>query len=53
MKRNLDMIQIENRMEINELMKMTVKYVEQNPAEKENQTVKRFRDLLDVMDMEW
>ena len=25
----------------------------QNPAEKENKTLERFFDLLDVMDMEW
>jgi hypothetical protein len=29
------------------------KYVKQNPAEKENKTLERFFDLLDVMDMEW
>ena len=28
-------------------------YFEQNPSEKENKTLERFFDLLDVMDMEW
>ena len=27
--------------------------VKQNPSEKENKTLERFFDLLDVMDMEW
>ena len=27
--------------------------MKQNPAEKENKTLERFFDLLDVMDMEW
>lgn len=53
MKRNLDTLQIESRTEIGELMKMTSKYVEQNPAEQDNHTIKRFWDLLEVMDMEW
>ena len=53
MKRNLDMLQIESRTEIGELMKMTSKYVVQNPAEQDNHTIKRFWDLLEVMDMEW
>ena len=35
------------------LMKVIDKYVKQNPAEKENKTLERFFDLLDVMDMEW
>ena len=34
-------------------MNVIVKYVIQNPAEKENKTLERFFDLLDVMDMEW
>ena len=33
--------------------KIQYKYVKQNPAEKENKTLERFFDLLDVMDMEW
>lgn len=53
MKRNLDMIQMESRREISELMKMTAKYVKQNPEEKENFIIKRFWDLLELMDMEW
>ena len=35
------------------MMKVIDKYVKQNPAEKENKTLERFFDLLDVMDMEW
>lgn len=36
-----------------ELMNVIDIYVKQNPAEKKNKTLKRFFDLLDVMDMEW
>ena len=39
--------------QVQELMKVIDKYVKQNPAEKENKTLERFFDLLDVMDMEW
>ena len=46
-------IQFEYRYEVQELMKVIDKYVKQNPAEKENKTLERFFDLLDVMDMEW
>lgn len=53
MKKNLDTIQFESRAEIRELMKVIDKYVKQNPAEKNNKTLERFFDLLDVMDMEW
>ena len=45
--------QFEYRYEVQELMKVIDKYVKQNPAEKENKTLERFFDLLDVMDMEW
>ena len=50
MKKEMDKIQFEYRYE---LMKVIDKYVKQNPAEKENKTLERFFDLLDVMDMEW
>lgn len=53
MKRDLDKIQFEYRTEIRELMKVVDKYVKQNPKEKDNKTLERFFDLLDVMDMEW
>lgn len=53
MKKNLDAIQFESRTEIAELMKVIDKYIKQNPAEKQNKTVERFFDLLDVMLMEW
>ena len=53
MKKDMDKIQFEYRYEVQELMKVIDKYVKQNPAEKENKTLERFFDLLDVMDMEW
>ncbi len=53
MKKDMDKIQFEYRAEIQELMKVIDKYVKQNPSEKENKTLERFFDLLDVMDMEW
>ena len=53
MKKDMDKIQFEYRYEVQELMKVIDKYVKQNPAEKENKTLERFFDLLDVMDMKW
>lgn len=53
MQKNLDTIQFESRYEIQEIMKMIDKYVKQNPEEKNNKTLERFFDLLDLMDMEW
>lgn len=53
MQKNLDTIQFESRHEIQEIMKMIDKYIKQNPEEKNNKTLERFFDLLDVMDMEW
>lgn len=53
MKRNMDTIQFENRSEIHELMEIINKYVKQNPAERKNETLKRFFDALNVMEMEW
>ena len=53
MRKDMDKIQFEYRYEVQELMKVIDKYVKQNPAEKENKTLERFFDLLDVMDMEW
>ena len=50
MKKDMDKIQFEYRYEVQELMKVIDKYVKQNPAEKENKTLERFFDLLDVMD---
>ena len=52
-KKEMDKIQFEYRYEVQELIKVIDKYVKQNPAEKENKTLERFFDLLDVMDMEW
>ena len=53
MKKEMDKIQFENREEVQEMKKGIDKYVKQSPAEKENKTLERFFDLLDVMDMEW
>lgn len=53
MKRDMDTIKFDERYEIEELMNVIAKYVKQNPSEKENKTLKRFYDLLDVMEMEW
>lgn len=53
MKRDRDMIQFEHRSELRKLMEVIDRYMEQNPSEKQNKTLERFFDLLDVMDMEW
>ena len=53
MKKNMDKIQFESRAELQELMKVIDRYVKQNPEEKQNKTLERFFDLLDVMHMEW
>ena len=53
MKLNMDTIQFEARYEIRELMEVIDKYVKQNPNEKNNETLKRFFDCLDTMDMSW
>lgn len=53
MRRDMDKIQFENRAEVEELLKAVGKYVATYPQEKDNQTLKEFYDLLDVMDMAW
>lgn len=53
MKRSLDTIKFENRYEVTDLMGIMEKYIEQNPEEKNNVTLERFLNLLDVIDMEW
>lgn len=53
MKQDMDKIQFEYRYELNDLMEVIDKYVKQNPEEKNNKTLKRFFELLDVMDMQW
>lgn len=53
MNRNLDIIKFDRRFEVQELIKVIDTYVKQNPKEKNNQTLERFFDLLDAMDMEW
>lgn len=53
MTKYMDTIKFESRTELEELMIVIDKYVKQNPKEKQNKTLKRFFDLLDVMHMEW
>lgn len=53
MKKDTDKIIFESRREIQELMKIVDRYVQQNPEEKDNKTLERFFDLLEVMHMEW
>lgn len=53
MEKDMDTIQFEHRYEVQDLMNVINKYVKQNPTEKDNETLKRFFDLLDIMDMEW
>lgn len=53
MKKNLDTIQFENRNEIRELLKVADKIVKQKPDERNNRTLVRFIDLLNMIDMEW
>ena len=52
MKREIDKIKFESRLELQQLMKMVDTYMKQNPKEKENKTLERFYDLLDVINME-
>lgn len=53
MKKSMDTIQFESRAEVGELIKVLEKYVDAYPKEKDNQTVKKLYNLLDVMEMEW
>ena len=53
MKAGNDTIQFEYKSEIREVMMMVDKYISQNPKEKENKTIERFFDLLDLLDMYW
>lgn len=53
MTRDMDKIQFEHRYEIEEIIRVISKYIEQNPSEKNNDTLKRLYDLLDIMDMTW
>lgn len=45
--------QFENRNEIRELLKVADKIVKQKPDERNNRTLVRFIDLLNMIDMEW
>lgn len=53
MRKEMDTIQFESRAELGELLRMIEKYMEQNPKEKDNQTVRQLYNYLDVMEMEW
>jgi transcriptional regulator with XRE-family HTH domain len=53
MKKSMDTIQFESRAEVGELIKVLEKYVDAYPKEKDNPTVKKLYNLLDVMEMEW
>ena len=51
MKRDCDKIIFEDLEELECLLDVLDKYAEQNPEEKNNKVIKRFYDLLDVMEM--
>lgn len=53
MRIEMDMIQFEDLRELQAVMGMIEKYVKQNPEEKNNGTIKRLYNLLDVMEMSW
>lgn len=53
MEKDMDKIQFDDRREIENIMEAISKYVNQNPEERNNKTLKRFYSLLDLMDMEW
>lgn len=53
MKKNLDKICFEYKYEVQEMRKVISRYLEQNPEEKNNETLTHFSNLLDKMDMEW
>lgn len=53
MKREMDCIQFESRIEIEEIMQVIAKYEMQNPGEKNNETLEQLFHLLDLMHMEW
>lgn len=49
----LDSIKFESRRELEELMDVIEKYVQQNPKEKDNETLEIFYRLLDSIHMSW
>ena len=51
--KHMDSIQFESRGELGELLRVVETYIKQNPKEKDNETLKRFYNLIDVMEMEW
>ena len=53
MKSEMDSIQFESRVEIQTLMEVIGKYIEQNPEEDGNEVIEEFFNFLDVMDMNW
>lgn len=53
MKKDTDKIQFESRREIETIMDIINRYVEQNPDEQNNETLKKFYGLLDAMHLSW
>lgn len=53
MKLQNDMIQMEERKEVQDILLALDKYFKQNPAEKKNRTLKELYDKLDRLDMCW
>lgn len=53
MKKDMDKIQFESRREIEAIMDVIAKYIEQNPSEKENVTLNELYNYLDVMHLSW
>ena len=53
MKIDCDKIIFEDLEEVECLLDVLDKYSEQNPEDTSNKTIKRFYDLLDVMEMSW
>ena len=49
---NMDSIQFENRAELGELLRVISQYVKQNPKEKNNDILKRFYNLINVINIE-
>ena len=53
MQKNMDMIQIEYRYEISDLLKIITGYEKAYPGECENETLVKFKNILEQIDMEW
>lgn len=48
-----DTIRFESRAELGEIIRMIEKYADAYPQDRNNETIKRLYNLLDVMEMEW